>query len=125
MLSKKYLNLWLFKIESIEKIGHAYNFFMYDYNEALSVISRKTLNERQVHLCQVYVARILGGGGTTYKTVKFSLQALAVFLISVASLLSTATVLGTPRLNSSLHSSKISSDTNSLSLMLNNPIAHT
>ena len=65
------------------------------------------------------------GGGTTYKTVKFSLQALAVFLISVASLLSTATVLGTPRLNSSLHSSKISSDTNSLSLMLNNPIAHT
>ena len=124
MLSKKYLNLWLFKIESIEKIGHAYNFFMYDYNEALSVISRKTLNERQVHLCQVYVARILGGG-TTYKTVKFSLQALAVFLISVASLLSTATVLGTPRLNSSLHSSKISSDTNSLSLMLNNPIAHT
>ena len=125
MLSKKYLNLWLFKIESIEKIGHAYNFFMYDYNEALSVISRKTLNERQVHLCQVYVARILAGGGTTYKTVKFSLQALAVFLISVASLLSTATVLGTLRLNSSLHSSKISSDTNSLSLMLNNPIAHT
>lgn len=125
MLSKKYLNLWLFKIESIEKIGHAYNFFMYDYNEALSVISRKTLNERQVHLCQVYGARILAGGGTTYKTVKFSLQALAVFLISVASLLSTATVLGTPRLNSSLHSSKISSDTNSLSLMLNNPIAHT
>ena len=104
-------------------------FFMYDYNEALSVISRTTLNERQVHLCQVYVVRILGGGGggggTTYKTVKFSLQALAVFLIRVANLLSTATVLGTPRLNSSLHSSKISSDTNSLSLMLNNPIAHT
>ena len=99
-------------------------FFMYDYNEALSVISRTTLNERQVHLCQVYIARILGGG-TTYKTVKFSLQALAVFLISVASLLSTATVLGTLRLNSSLHSSKISSDTNSLLLMLNNPIAHT
>ena len=66
MLSKKYLNLWLFKIESIEKIGHAYN-FMYDYNEALSVISRKTLNERQVHLCQVYVARILGGGGLPTK----------------------------------------------------------
>ena len=100
-------------------------FFMYDYNEALSVISRTTLNERQVHLCQVYVVRILGGGGTTYKTVKFSLQALAVFLIRVANLLSTATVLGTPRLNSSLHSSKISSDTNSLSLMLINPIAHT
>ena len=51
------------------------------------------------------------------------LQTLAVFLIGVASLLSTATVGGTPRLNSSLHSSKISSDTNSLSLMLNNPIA--
>ena len=50
------------------------------------------------------------------------LQTLAVFLIGVASLLSTATVGGTPRLNSSLHSSKISSDTNSLSLMLNNPI---
>ena len=62
----------------------------------------------------------VGGGGTTYKTVKFSLHTLAVFLIRVASLLSTATVGGggTPRLNSSLHSS----DTNSLSLMLNNPI---
>ena len=98
---------------------------MYDYNEDLSVVSRTTLNERQVHLCQVYVARIIGGwggGGTTYKTVKFSLQTLAVFLIRVASLLSRATVLRTPRLNSSLHSSKISSDTNSLSLMLNNPI---
>ena len=64
----------------------------------------------------------VGGRGTTYKTVKFSLQTLAVFLIRVASLLSTATVGGTPRLNSSLHSSKISSHTNSLSLMLNNPI---
>ena len=62
MLSKKYLNLWLFKIESIEKISHAYNFFMYDYSEALSVIARTTLKERQVHLCQFYVARILGGG---------------------------------------------------------------
>ena len=124
MLSKKYLNLWLLKIKNIEKIGHVHNLFMYDDNEDLSVVSRTTLNERQVHLCQVYVARIIGGwgGGTTYKTVKFSLQTLAVFLIRVASLLSRATVLRTPRLNSSLHSSKISSDTNSLSLMLNNPI---
>lgn len=79
MLSKKYLNLWLFKIESIEKIGHAYNFFMYDYNEALSVISRKTLNERQVHLCQVYVARILGGGGDY-------LQNSKIFFASLGSL---------------------------------------
>ena len=67
-----------------------------------------------------------GGGGrtgdTAYKTLTFSLQTFTVFLIRVASLLSTATVGGTPRLNSSLHSSKISSDTNSLSLMLNNPI---
>ena len=37
--------------------------FMYDYNEALSVVSRTTLNERQVHLCQVYVARVIGGWG--------------------------------------------------------------
>ena len=68
---------------------------MYDYNEPLSVVSRTTLNERQVQLCRVYVARIIGGGGgTTYKTVKFSLQILAVFLIRVASLLSMATVGG-------------------------------
>ena len=53
---------------------------------------------------------------------KLYLQTLVVFIITVASLLSMATVGGTPRLNSSLHSSKISSDTNSLSLMLNNPI---
>ena len=79
MLSKKYLNLWLFKIESIEKIGHAYNFFMYDYNEALSVISRTTLSERQVHLCQVYVARILGGGDY--------LQNSKIFFSSLGSLL--------------------------------------
>ena len=66
MLSKKYLNLWLLKIESIEKIGHVHNLFMYDYNEDLSVVSRTTLNERQVHLCQVYVARIIGGWGGGY-----------------------------------------------------------
>ena len=30
----------------------------YDYNEALSALSPTTLNERRVHLCQVYVARL-------------------------------------------------------------------
>ena len=30
----------------------------YDYNEALSALSLTTLNERRVHLCQVYVARL-------------------------------------------------------------------
>lgn len=79
MLSKKYLNLWLLKIESIEKIGPAYNFFMYDYNEALSVISRTTLNERQVHLCQVYVVRIVGEGDY--------LQNSKIFFASLGSLL--------------------------------------
>ena len=63
MLSKKYLNLWLLKIKNIEKIGQVHNLFMYDDNEDLSVVSRTTLNERQVHLCQVYVARIIGGWG--------------------------------------------------------------
>ena len=40
-------------------------FFTYDYNEALSVVSRMTIhvNERQVKVCQVYVARIIGEGG--------------------------------------------------------------
>ena len=33
-------------------------FFTYDYNEALSVVSRMTINERPV-----YVARIIKGGG--------------------------------------------------------------
>ena len=83
MLSKKYLNLWLLKIESIEKIGHVYNFSMYDYNEALSVISRTTLNERQVHLCQVYVVRILGGGGRGGDY----LQNSKIFFASLGSLL--------------------------------------
>ena len=50
------------------------------------------------------------------------LQTLADFLDKVANLLSTAVVGGTPRLNSSLHSSKMSSETKTLSLMLNKPI---
>ena len=33
-------------------------FFTYNYNEALSVVSRMTINERPV-----YVARIIKGGG--------------------------------------------------------------
>ena len=95
---------------------------MYDYNEALSVISRTTLNERQVHLCQVYVARILGGGDY--------LQNSKIFFASLGSLLNQCgqfafhgNCVGDSALE--FHSSKISSDTNSLSLMLNNPIAHT
>ena len=30
----------------------------HDYNEALPSLSLTTLNERQVHLCQVYIARL-------------------------------------------------------------------
>lgn len=58
-------------------------FCMYDYNEGLSVVSRTTLNERQVQLCQVYVARIIGGwGGGGYY-----LQNSKIFFANLGSLL--------------------------------------
>ena len=51
-----------------------------------------------------------------------STQTFEDFFHKAASLLSIATVGGTPRLNCSRHSSKISTDTKSLSLMLNRPV---
>ena len=47
-----------YKIESTQKRTTSMRiiFPMYNYNEALPALSLTTLNERQVHLCQVYVA---------------------------------------------------------------------
>ena len=46
-----------FNMESIQKRVMCIIFPTHDYNEALSALSLTTLNERRVHLCQVYVAR--------------------------------------------------------------------
>ena len=51
-----------------------------------------------------------------------STQTFEDFFNKAANLLSIATVGGTPRLNCSRLSSKISTDTKSLSLMLNRPV---
>lgn len=76
-------------------------------------------SKREIRGISLKVLKQCHGAGEYHQ--QLSLLTFAVFLIKVASLLSMATVGGTPRLNSSLHSSKISSDTKSLSLMLNNP----
>ena len=47
-----------FNMESIQKRVMFIIFPTYDYNEALSALSLTTLNERRVHLCQVYVGRL-------------------------------------------------------------------
>ena len=45
-------------IESIQIRAMRIIFPTYDYNEASTALSLTTLNERRVHLCQVYVARL-------------------------------------------------------------------
>ena len=45
-------------MENIQKRVMCIIFPTYDYNEALSALSLTTSNERRVHLCQVYAARL-------------------------------------------------------------------
>ena len=47
-----------YKIESIQKKAMRIIFPLMNYNEALNALNLKTLSDRRVHLCQVYIDRL-------------------------------------------------------------------